>query len=106
MLARVHSGAVLGVEAYAIEIEVNAGHGDPQTVIVGLPDAAVRESKDRVFTAILNSGFRPHVGRTTINLAPADIRKEGPCFDLPIAAGIVATQEEIPGEALSAYAMI
>ena len=55
MLARVHSGAVLGVEAYAIEIEVNAGHGDPQTVIVGLPDAAVRESKDRVFTAILNS---------------------------------------------------
>jgi len=106
MLARVHSGAVLGVEAYAIEIEVNAGHGDPQTVIVGLPDAAVRESKDRVFTAILNSGFRPHVGRTTINLAPADIRKEGPCFDLPIAAGILATQEEISGEALSAYAMI
>ena len=106
MLARVHSGAVLGVEAYAIEIEVNAGHGDPQTVIVGLPDAAVRESKDRVFTAILNSGFRPHVGRTTINLAPADIRKEGPCFDLPIAAGILATQEEISGEALAAYAMI
>ncbi len=106
MLARVHSGAVLGVEAYAIEIEVNAGHGDPQTVIVGLPDAAVRESKDRVFTAILNSGFRPHVGRTTINLAPADIRKEGPCFDLPIAAGILSTQDEIPGEALSAYALI
>jgi magnesium chelatase family protein len=106
MLAKVHSAAVYGVEAYPVEIEVNAGHGDPSTVIVGLPDAAVKESKDRVHTAITNSGFRPHVGRTTINLAPADIRKEGPCFDLPIAVGILATQDHIPPERLVDFALI
>ena len=73
MLAKIYSGAVYGVDAYPVEIEVNAGHGDPSIVIVGLPDAAVKESKDRVHTAINNSGFRIHAGRTTINLAPADI---------------------------------
>ena len=90
MLSRVYSGAVYGVNAYAVEIEVNAGRGDSQFVIVGLPDAAVRESKDRVWTAMNNSGFRPTLGRTTINLAPADIKKEGPVYDLPIAAGLLA----------------
>ena len=54
-----------GVDAYPVEIEVNAGHGDPQIVIVGLPDAAVKESKDRVYTAIINSGYQTHIGRTT-----------------------------------------
>ena len=106
MLAKVFSGAVYGVDAYPVEIEVNAGHGDPSVVIVGLPDAAVKESKDRVHTAITNSGFRPHVGRTTINLAPADIKKEGPCFDLPIAIGILATQDHLSPERLTDYAMI
>ncbi len=90
MLKTVFSGAVYGVDAYMVEIEVNAGHGDPAIVIVGLPDAAVKESKDRVYTAIVNSGFRPGIGRTTINLAPADIKKEGPSFDLPIAVGMIA----------------
>jgi magnesium chelatase family protein len=71
VLATVFSGAVYGVDAVPVEIEVNAGHGDPQTVIVGLPDAAVKESKDRVYTAVVNSGFQLHVGRTTVNLAPA-----------------------------------
>ncbi len=106
MLAKVHSGAVYGVDAYPVEIEVNAGHGEPCVVIVGLPDTAVKESKDRVHTAITNSGFRPHVGRTTINLAPADIKKEGPCFDLPIAIGILATQGHIPADPVGQYAMI
>jgi magnesium chelatase family protein len=106
MLAKVHSAAVYGVEAYPVEIEVNAGHGDPSTIIVGLPDTAVKESKDRVQTAITNSGFRPHVGRTTINLAPADIKKEGPCFDLPIAIGILATQDHIRPERLGEFALI
>ena len=92
MLATVYSGAVLGVDAYQVEIEVNAGGGDPQVVIVGLPDTAVKESRDRVYTAINNSGFKPHVGRTTINLAPANIKKEGPIFDLPIAIGMIAAQ--------------
>jgi magnesium chelatase family protein len=106
MLAKVYSGAVYGVDAYPVEIEVNAGHGDPSIIIVGLPDAAVKESKDRVHTAISNSGFRPHIGRTTINLAPADVKKEGPCFDLPIAIGILATQDHLPPEKLIEFAMI
>jgi len=106
MLARVFSGAVYGVDAYPVEIEVNAGHGDPQMVIVGLPDAAVRESKDRVYTAINNSGLFSKAGRITVNLAPADIKKEGPNFDLPIAIGMLAAQGEIPPEALQQYAII
>jgi magnesium chelatase family protein len=105
MLAKIYSGAVYGVDAYPVEIEVNAGHGDPSIVIVGLPDAAVKESKDRVHTAINNSGFRLHAGRTTINLAPADIKKEGPCFDLPIAIGMLATQDNFPSVRLGEYAM-
>lgn len=106
MLAKVYSGAVYGVEAYPVEIEVNAGYGDPQTVIVGLPDAAVKESKDRVHTAMVNSGFKPHIGRTTVNLAPADVRKEGPIFDLPIAVGVLAATEEIPSTMLEEYALV
>jgi hypothetical protein len=91
MLAKVYSGAVFGVDAYEIEIEVNAGHGEPKVVVVGLPDAAVKESSDRVWTALINSGFAPPMGRTTVNLAPADIKKEGPSFDLPIALGMLAS---------------
>ena len=93
MLTRVFSAAIQGVEAIQVEIEVNAGSGDPVIVLVGLPDAAVRESKDRVTTAIANSGFRWPRSRTTVNLAPADLRKEGPSFDLPIAMGMIAVAE-------------
>jgi magnesium chelatase family protein len=93
MLARVFSAALQGVEAIQVEIEVNAGSGDPAIVLVGLPDAAVRESKDRVTTAIANSGFRWPRSRTTVNLAPADLKKEGPSFDLPIAVGMIAVAE-------------
>ena len=103
MLAKVFSGAVLGVDAYPVEIEVNAGHGDPQTVIVGLPDVAVKESKDRVATALINSGFGAPKGRTTINLAPADIKKEGPSFDLPIALGTIAALEDLDAAQLAGY---
>lgn len=106
MLSRVYSGAVYGVNAYAVEIEVNAGRGEPQFVIVGLPDAAVRESKDRVWTAIHNAGFRPDPGRNTINLAPADIKKEGPVYDLPIAAGLIAATGQAEMPELDRYAMI
>ena len=93
MLTRVFSAAIQGVEAIQVEIEVNAGSGDPVIVLVGLPDAAVRESKDRVTTAIANSGFRWPRSRTTVNLAPADLRKEGPSFDLPIAVGMIAVAQ-------------
>ncbi len=95
MLAKVHSAAVLGIDAYPIEIEVNAGMGKPAVIIVGLPDAAVKESRDRVRTAVCNSGFKFVMGCTTINLAPADTKKEGPSFDLPIAVGILAVTEQI-----------
>jgi membrane peptidoglycan carboxypeptidase len=71
----------------AVEVEVNSAWGDTVIVIVGLPDAAVKESRDRVSTALHNSGFKVPMGRTTINLAPADVKKEGPSFDLPIALG-------------------
>ena len=90
MLTKVYSAAIHGADAREVEIEVNEGSGDPKVIIVGLPDAAVKESKDRVTTAMANSGYRWPRGRTTINLAPADIKKEGPSFDLPIALGMLA----------------
>lgn len=98
MLTRVFSAAIQGVEALEVEIEVNTGPGEPKIVVVGLPDTAVKESKDRVTTAIANSAFRWPRERTTINLAPADIKKEGPSFDLPIAIGMVAAanRAELP----------
>src|SRR5258708_26275795 len=95
MLARVFSFAVNGIEAYPVEVEVNAGWGDTIIVIVGLPDAAVKESRDRVSTALMNSGFKFPLGRTTINLAPADVKKEGPSFDLPIALGVLAANDQL-----------
>jgi magnesium chelatase family protein len=106
VLAKVRSGAVCGVDAYGVEIEVNAGHGDPKIVIVGLPDVAVKESGDRVFTALINSGFAPPMGRTTINLAPADVKKEGPSFDLPIALGMIAAQGDIGPDPLDRLCVV
>ena len=100
MLAKVNSGAVFGVDAFPVEIEVNAGRGDPKVIVVGLPDAAVKESTDRVWTALINSGFAPPLGRTTVNLAPADVKKEGPSFDLPIALGMLAATDALAGAAL------
>ena len=93
MLTKVFSAALKGVDAVAVEVEVNSGPGEVGVVIVGLPDAAVRESKDRVVTAIGNSGLRWPRARTTVNLAPADLKKEGPSFDLPIAIGMIAAAQ-------------
>jgi magnesium chelatase family protein len=106
MLAKVCSAAVNGIEAYPVEVEVNAGWGDTIIVIVGLPDAAVKESRDRVTTAISNSGFKFPMGRTTINLAPADVRKEGPSFDLPIAVGMLAASEQFASDQLEQFFMV
>jgi len=106
MLARVLSGAVNGIDAYPVEVEVNAGWGDTVVVIVGLPDAAVKESRDRVTTALGNSGFKMPMGRTTINLAPADVRKEGPSFDLPIAVGMLAASEQMNPDQLDNFSMV
>src|SRR5580704_13524807 len=106
MLAKIYSAAVYGVDAYEVEIEVNAGGGEVKMVIVGLPDAAVKESRDRVRTAISNSGYRWSRKRTTINLAPADIKKEGPSFDLPIALGMVAVAEELNTSAFEKFSFV
>ena len=86
--------------------EVNEGRGDPNIVIVGLPDAAVKESRDRVTTAISNSAYRWPRGRTTINLAPADIKKEGPSFDLPIALGMIALNEKVDPEKIERFSFV
>jgi len=106
MLAKVCSAAVQGIEAYPVEVEVNAGWGDTIVVIVGLPDAAVKESRDRVSTALTNSGYKFPMGRTTINLAPADVKKEGPSFDLPIAVGMLAASEQLETDQLENFAMV
>src|SRR5246500_2779972 len=106
MLAKIYSAAVYGVDAYEVEIEVNIGSGKPVMVVVGLPDVAVKESRDRVWTAIRNSGYRPSRKRTTVNLAPADIKKEGPSFDLPIALGMIAVAEELNTSAFEKFSFV
>lgn len=94
MLGITQSAALLGVEAYPVQVEVNTGEfGELKFILVGLPDAAVKESQDRVFSAMANSGFRTPTTRTTINLAPGSLRKEGPSYDLPIALAILASME-------------
>jgi len=95
MLSKVFSAAVWGVDAYPVEVEVNASPGKVVTVVVGLPDTAVRESCHRVINAVTNSAFRFPWGRVTFNLAPADVKKEGPSFDLPMALGIVTASEQL-----------
>jgi magnesium chelatase family protein len=96
MLARLHSMALQGIEALTCEVEVDVtGRGFSVPTIVGLPDSAVKESVDRIRSALTNSGFFPPRTRTTINLAPADVRKEGPAFDLPIAIGLLLADDQV-----------
>ncbi len=90
MLASVMSSAIAGVDAFPVEVEVDCGSGAPSFRMVGLPEGAVREAFDRIKSAIRNSGYAFPSGRTTVNLAPADTRKEGSAFDLPMALGILA----------------
>jgi magnesium chelatase family protein len=106
MLAKVRSFGILGLDAYPVTIEVDVSRGLPATTIVGLPDDCIRESKERVRSAIKNSGFQFPADRITINLSPADIKKEGPSFDLAIALGILAASEQISREIISSYAFL
>jgi len=106
MLARVQSFAINGIDAYPLAVEVDARPGMNKFTMVGLPDAAVRESIERVSTAIRNSGFRTPRGNVVINLAPADMRKEGSALDLPIAIGMLAASEQLPGDKLMQTAMV
>jgi magnesium chelatase family protein len=106
MLAKVTSGALIGIDAYPVEVEVDIAQGLPQFSTVGLPEGAVKESKDRVKSAIKNSGYDFPARRITINLAPADIRKEGAAFDLPIAIGILSATGVVNAEALENYVLM
>jgi len=98
MLARVHAAALLGLEGAIVEVEVDTARGLPSFVIVGLPDAAVQESRERVQAAIKNAGLQFPRHRVIVNLAPADLRKEGPAYDLPIALGVLAASNQIAAE--------
>ena len=100
------SAAVLGVEAYIVEVESHLDAQLPAFVTVGLPDAAVKESKERVSAAIKNSGYKLPMKKITINLAPADVRKEGSAFDLPIAVGILAASGVVPNDRLDKYLIL
>ncbi len=96
MLARLSAAAVFGVEAVPVSVEVDVSSGLPGVTMVGLPDATVRESRDRVRTAIRNSGFPFPLARVTVSLAPADVRKVGAAFDLPIALAVLAAAGLLP----------
>src|SRR5512135_3726345 len=101
MLSRALSAYVIGIDAHLIEVEVDiSARGLPHFSMVGLPDAAVKESRDRIKAALKNIGFNFPLKQITINLAPADLKKEGSSFDLPIAVGIVAAEGIIPANPL------
>jgi len=103
LIVKVTSSAILGIDSYPVDVEVDISRGLPQFFTVGLPDISVKESKDRIKSAIQNSGYTFPGTRVTINLAPADIKKEGTGFDLPIAIGILAAQGLIKKDRLSDY---
>src|SRR3990172_8722948 len=106
MLSKVLSSAVLGIDAYTVNVEVDISPGLPAFSTVGLPDGAVKESKDRVKSAIKNSGYSFPERRITVNLAPADIKKEGSAYDLPIAVGILSAIGVIKKDKLLDYAIL
>lgn len=106
MLARVTSAGLLGIDAYKVDVEVDTARGLPAFTTVGLPEGAVRESKDRVLAAVKNSGFPFSLGRVTVNLAPADIKKEGAAYDLPIALGMLVCRGVISPQALENYLIV
>ncbi|MGD1903440.1 MAG: YifB family Mg chelatase-like AAA ATPase [Geitlerinemataceae cyanobacterium] len=100
MLARIWSATLVGIDAVKVGVEVDVAGGLPKTVIVGLPDAAVQESRERVKAALKNSGYAFPMRKIVVNLTPADLRKEGPSFDLPIAVGILAASEQVSAQLL------
>ncbi|MFC1501075.1 YifB family Mg chelatase-like AAA ATPase [Elusimicrobiota bacterium] len=106
MLSRIKSSSVLGIDSHLIEVEVYIASGLPVFSVVGLPDATVKESKDRVIAAIRNSGFDFPTRKITVNLAPADTKKEGAAFDLPIAVGILTALEKIKSKTVNDYCMV
>ena len=105
MLAAARTFALFGVEAREVQVEVHVGPGLPTFSLVGLPDAAVRESRERVRAALVNSGFNFPQQRITANLAPADLRKAGPGFDLAIAAALLAASDQLSPQRIERTAL-
>ncbi|HOW87304.1 MAG TPA: YifB family Mg chelatase-like AAA ATPase [Candidatus Omnitrophota bacterium] len=105
-MIRLRSAFALGIHAFPVDIEVDISNGLPQLILVGLPDASIKEARERVRTALKNSGFHIPPDKITINLAPADIKKEGAAFDFPIALGILACHGVIPPESLAAHTFL
>lgn len=106
MLSKLYSASTYATDAYLVEIEVDVSPGLPIVSVIGLPDETVKESRDRVKNAIKNSGYEYPAGRVTVNLAPADIKKEGSSFDLPIALGMLASTGQIPSEILKDFVFL
>lgn len=103
MLARVWSASIVGIDAVKVGVEVDVSGGLPGIIVLGLPDSAIQESRERVKATLKNAGFAFPMKKIVINLTPADLRKEGPCFDLPISVGILAASEQVSGELLGDY---
>ena len=106
MLAKINSAALYGIDALRVEVEIDLASGLPQLATVGLPEGAVKESKDRIRAAVKNCGYTFPAKRITINLAPADIKKEGSAYDLPMAVGILAAEGLIQKNLLDDYFLI
>ncbi len=106
MLAKINSAALYGIDALRVEVEIDLASGLPQLATVGLPEGAVKESKDRIRAAVKNCGYTFPAKRITINLAPADIKKEGSAYDLPMAVGILAAEGNIEKNLLNDYLLI
>jgi len=106
MLANVVSSAVYGLDGYLVEVEVDIAQGLPMFSVVGLPDLAVKESRDRVRAAIKNTGLNFPVKKITVNLAPADVKKEGSAFDLPMAIGIMVAEGALAPERVASYVLV
>ncbi|MBV9083715.1 MAG: YifB family Mg chelatase-like AAA ATPase [Acidobacteriaceae bacterium] len=106
MLCVAFSAAMLGIDGYVVRVEADSSPGTPALAIIGLPDRALSEARERVRAAIFNSGFAYPPGRLLVNLSPADIRKEGPSFDLPIALALLGIDEQIDRNALQSYAAL
>lgn len=106
MLAKVRSAALVGLDAHLVDVEVDISGGLPQFSVVGLPDATVKESRDRVRSALKNTGFHFPAKRITVNLAPAGVKKEGSGLDLAIAIGILVAEEVIPQAALDTRVLV
>src|SRR5207237_10386591 len=106
MLAKLNTFALVGIDAVPVEVEVDTSAGLPKTVLVGLPEMAVKESIHRIERALANLGYDRHAGRTVINLAPADLRKDPGGFDLPIALGLLVATGQLLPEQLRGWAMV